>query len=371
MWLGSAGCGGANGTAAVPSDDPSVTLLRTTWTAYSSRFIQADGRVIDRKGGGISTSEGQAYAMLRAVWMEDRPMFDRVYNWALNNLNHGVRSDRLWAWRWGPDGGGNFRVLDSAFASDGDQDAALALVMASRTWNEGAYLLQARGMLADLWEKGTLVAGDRRYLLGGDALCQGTTCRLNPSYYAPYAYRVFAREDPGHAWLSLVDTSYFLLGRNSSLTATRLPSDWLLLDTRNGDLRLGSDVDSAYSYDAFRSHWRVALDAALYGDDRARVYLRDSLTWTAGRWRAEHRLPAVISSGGEALAGFEALEMQAALMPAMRESAPDVAEALSQKLQSNLSEGFWGDRESYYLQNWAWFGMALDRRYLVPFERIR
>src|SRR6185436_16916003 len=51
-------------------------ILKESWAKYVERFIQADGRVIDHKAGGISTSEGQAYAMLRAVWMQDRATFD-------------------------------------------------------------------------------------------------------------------------------------------------------------------------------------------------------------------------------------------------------------------------------------------------------
>src|SRR2546427_5131820 len=42
-----------------------------------------------------STSEGQAYAMLRAVWVQDREVFDKCHLWARNNLNSGCRSDHL------------------------------------------------------------------------------------------------------------------------------------------------------------------------------------------------------------------------------------------------------------------------------------
>src|SRR6476646_1758537 len=45
-------------TAAIPVEQ----LLQQSWAAYRQRFIQADGRVIDREAGDRSTSEGQAYA---------------------------------------------------------------------------------------------------------------------------------------------------------------------------------------------------------------------------------------------------------------------------------------------------------------------
>jgi endoglucanase len=351
--------------ACAPADARADDVLRATWSAYLARFVQPDGRVVDPKAGGITTSEGQAYALLRAVWMGDRPAFDRALSWAVERLNRGVRKDRLWAWKW------DRRVVDTAFATDADQDAALALLMAARTWNDDAYRALARGMLADLWGQATLVAGGRRFLLAGDTLCQGGRCRVNPSYYAPYAYRVFAREDPGHAWQELVDTSYVLLERNSALTATRLPSDWLLLDVATGALSAAGEKDGRYSYDAFRTHWRVRLDGVLFGEERARTYLASSLAWLAERYRQDRRLPASVLPDGRAGADYESLEMLAALAPALEEAAPDVAELLGARVDAALSDGLWGDRDSYYLQNWAWFGTALRLRALLPFERVK
>jgi len=348
-----------------PAEARAADVLRATWSAYVQRFVQQDGRVVDPKAGGVTTSEGQAYAMLRAVWMEDRPVFDRALAWAVEHLNRGVRKDRLWAWKW--DG----RVVDTAFATDADQDAALALLMAARVWNDAAHRERARGMLADLWSAGTRVAGRRRFLLAGDRLCKGGSCRVNPSYYAPYAYRIFAREDPAHAWDKLVDTTYFLLERNAALTTTGLPSDWLLLDVAKGVLSPGGEKDGRYSYDAFRTHWRIRLDGVLFGEKRAPAYLARSLAWLADRYRQDGRLPAIVLPDGRPGAEYESLEMLAAVMPALQESAPDVAEAMSARLEAALSDGLWGDRESYYLQNWAWFGTALRLRALAPFERLR
>ena len=364
-------CGGRDVSGPGPPTAPNVELLRQSWRAYASRFILGDGRVIDPKAEDITTSEGQAYAMLRAAWMDDRAAFESVYAWARNNLNAGVRTDSLWAWKWGRARDGNWRVLDSAFASDADQDAALALLMAWKQWGDTRYLEEARRTLADLWQHGTVVSGGRRWLLGGDRLCQGPTCRLNPSYYAPYAYRIFARHDPGRGWSELVDSTYVLLDANAGMTSTVLPSDWLLLDVPSGGLRLGNETDSQYSYDAFRTHWRVAADAALFGDPRAEAYLRRSLAWARDQWQRNGRLPAAIGRDGSARAVHEALEMVAAVAPAMRPLAPDVSDAMNRKVQAAYSGGFWGDRESYYLQNWAWFGTALYERYLTPLEAVR
>ena len=344
----------------------SEAVLRESWNAYVARFIQADGRVIDYRAQQISTSEGQAYGMLRAVWTGDRSVFAKTYAWARNNL--GVRGDHLWAWKGGRAVGGSWGVLDRAFASDAEEDAALALILAARAWGEPQYQVDARGILIDLWEKGTLVSGGRRYLLAGDTSCEGTTCRLNPSYCAPYAYRIFARDDKERDWMSLVDTSYALLEEDSRLTATGLPTDWILLHADTGVLGLGSEKESRYSYDALRVPWRVALDRSLSGDPRASSLLDRLLAWPRERWARSQTLPAIVSREGKAVVEYPSLEMIAALMPALLESAPDIAETMRRRLQASFKDGIWEDQDDYYLQNWAWFGTVLYSRKLGVFE---
>ena len=346
-------------------------LLRQSWKTYVDRFIQADGRVIDHKADGITTSEGQAYAMLRAVWMQDREVFDKTYTWAVNNLNSGIRNDRLWAWKWGKASNGEWRVLDRAFASDADEDAALALILAWKTWGHQPYWDYAQQVLDDLWSIGTVQVAGRRYLLAGDTLCQQRSCRINPSYAAPYAYRIFGRFDPRHNWKELVDSSYFLLDMSSRLTTTHLPPDWLNLDLNDGRLTLGNEKDSSFSYDAFRVYWRVALDRDLFNDPQATRYLTESLPWIIRQWKETQKLPAVISDRGQSREEYESLEMLAGLTPALRNLNPEIAGAMYGRIESRYSNGAWGDRESYYLQNWAWFGTAVYKGYLAPFETVK
>ncbi len=73
-----------------------VPALKESWDIYRDHFIQSDGRVIDHRIG-ISTSEGQSYAMLRAVMLRDKEWFDKSYTWAKDNLQ--VRDDKLFAWK--------------------------------------------------------------------------------------------------------------------------------------------------------------------------------------------------------------------------------------------------------------------------------
>jgi endoglucanase len=358
-------------SSASPSAGPADTLQQS-WKAYVARFVKSDGRVVDHKGGGISTSEGQAYSMLRAVWLRDRGVFDRTYAWGRNNLGAVARKDRLWAWKWGRTSDGRWAVLDTAFASDADQDVALALIMAFQAWKDERYRRDATTILTDLWRLATVDVKGRRFLLAGDKLCEGRMCKLNPSYSAPYAYRIFALHDRERNWRSMVDSSYTVLETAADLTGTRLPPDWILLDTTTGRLSLPTGKDSSFSYDALRVYWRVAMDQQLFGEPRAGEYLKRTLPWLIGRWERTGALPAVIPSSGEDPADYESPEMLAALMPALQGLRPDIAAAIERRLQSLYSRGLWadhaGDRDSYYLQNWAWFGTALYHRQLAPFQ---
>src|SRR5512141_864020 len=169
--------------------------LSALWSLYRYTHVQG-GRVVAHDEGGITTTEGQAYAMLRAVWANDRTAFEEVWRWTRQNLQ--VRGDRLLAWRW------KDRVLDRNAATDADQDAALALVLASRRFGEPRYLDEARGLLADIWAREVVVVAGRPFPTGGNWAPAERWPTLHVAYLAPYAYEVFAEVDPGRPWRDLV-----------------------------------------------------------------------------------------------------------------------------------------------------------------------
>ncbi|MCC5642238.1 glycosyl hydrolase [Nostoc sp. CHAB 5824] len=354
--------------ADLPKSTPNRELLAQSWDSYRQRFIQSDGRVIDYEASDRSTSEGQAYALLRAVLINDPATFALTLNWSENNLQRqaaGKRTDSLWAWKWGRKEDGNWGIIDTNFASDGDIDAITALILASRRWNQPEYLELAKLKLQDLWNLSTISKTQgKRYLLPGPVAAfvpNSSTLYLNPSYFAPYAFRIFAQVDPRHDWLSLVDSSYQVLENSAKLSSVGLPSDWVALNTKTGKyqtLPASSTLKSLYSFDSYRVWWRLSLDATWFNSPQAQRYLVTSTQHLQKLWGKQSSLPARIDLQGKPLVDYEATSQYAMLYAAMQLVEPAIAqELLVKKILPQYKQGIWGDQSAYYTQNLAWLGL--------------
>jgi endoglucanase len=354
--------------AASEASPETLAILQESWLAYRDRFIQGDGRVIDREDNDRTVSEGQAYAMLRAVMINDPVTFDRTLTWAEHNLRRkdeaGEPTDSLWAWKWGEHDSGEWQILDANFASDADLDAAYALILAARRWNCSAYLDIAREKLNDLWDLSTGTIRRRQYFIPGpkEAFWNDTTGYiLNSSYFAPYAFRLFAQVDPDHRWMRLVNSSYDALERDANLSRVGLPNDWVAINPRNGrfqPLPASHPLTTRYGFDAYRVWWRVAWDAAWFQERKADRFLRRHLSYLEDLWQTEQQIPARIDLSGAAIVDYEATSQYAMLYYAFGRVNPDVAEEIyQQKLLPVYNDGIWDNDNAYYTQNLAWFGL--------------
>ncbi|PSB13699.1 glycosyl hydrolase [filamentous cyanobacterium CCP2] len=349
---------------------PISEILPESWQAYKQQFVQADGRVIDREANDRTVSEGQAYAMLRAVFADDPDTFAQTLEWAENNLQrksaNGQPTDSLWAWKWGRSATGNWGIIDRNFASDADLDAITALILAARRWNRPDYLDLAQTKLKDLWEISTVQvpATSRRYFLPGptEAFLQPDRLLLNPSYLAPYAFRLFAQVDPNRDWLSLVDSSYDVFNEAASLSSEGLPSDWVVLNLGTRRLEPASpdlNVRSVYGFDAYRVWWRVAIDAAWFEEPRAKTFLQTHLQPLQSQWETSQSIPAEMDLQGEAIVPYESTAQYGMLYAAFSVVEPDIAaEMHQQKIMPTYENGIWDGDRAYYTQNLCWFGLA-------------
>jgi endoglucanase len=255
-----------------PADD---ALLSRTWSGYRSRFIAPDGRVLRPEHGNDTVSEGQAYAMLRAAWMNDQATFDRVWRWTKEHLHRGgLPAPTLLAWRWTVEAG----VADTNVAADADADVALALLVGARRWprSADAYRSAARFMLTDLIEH-VVVADEqgRSVFLPGtwaDQRSEGRGLVLNPSYLSPASFRAFHTFTGDGRWLALADGAYDVLEAICDKDAAAIAPDWLRWWSNERWTAESRGADST-GWDSVRIPWRIGTDWLWFQHPRARGYL--------------------------------------------------------------------------------------------------
>ncbi len=350
---------------------PGEALLVETWEGYRQRFILPDGRVVRPLDAMDTVSEGQAYALLRAVWMNDRETFDRVYAWTEANLSRRTREgDALLAWHWGRRGDGTWGVLDWTAAADADEDYALALLFAAKRWGSPGHSLppyreQAIRVLAAILAKETRRARDGRlYLVPGDQ--PGQQQLLNPSYLAPAWYRIFAEATGDPAWRGLIESSYHAIqslarGLGKQRGVGLMP-DWARL-TPDGTFDSVPGMSDAHGWDAFRTPWRVALDWRWFNEPRAHRYLVEHLVpFLEAEWlRNEGKLFIEYAYAGKPLATYESTAAYGAYLPALQAAGSPLAETIRGRIRGAVRRdpggAFFDLPEDYYLNNWAWFGL--------------
>jgi endo-1,4-beta-D-glucanase Y/4-amino-4-deoxy-L-arabinose transferase-like glycosyltransferase len=345
-------------------------ILDYSWQSYVKHFITPDGRVYDPQKANGTTSEGQGYALLRSVWQGDQSDFARVWAWTRANLQ--VRSDSLLAWRYGLRNNGTWGVLDTNTAADADEDTALALIFAGHVWNQPSYSKAGRAMIGDIWAKEVGIAAGKPYLLAGNWAASGKTLVINPSYQAPYAYRIFAATDPSHPWMSLVDTAYQLIDVDSRAAwnakgAKYLPTEWVAIDRRSGRLLEADSITGGgsrwFSFGAARVAWRLGLDLQWNREPRAATAL-GRMNFLLDQYQQTGRIDATYGHDGSPIDKYESRAVIGAVLPAISMQSPKAGDKL---YHDKLFEGFykngdnyfWSDPHNYYEQNWAWFGTGL------------
>ncbi len=352
------------------------TELDQSWVDYSKRFIQADGRVMDPQQKALTTSEGQSYALLRAVWQDDRDTFQRVLNWSRGNLQT-RGTDQLFGFKWGQSSDGQWHLLDKGSASDADSDIALALLFAGKTWSDANYLKLGLEVLNSLWEKSVVIVNNKPYLTAGDWAPAQDRPALNPSYLSPYAYRIFATFDHSHDWKALVDTSYEVIQGCSTTPlagqdSKNLPPNFCGIDKKTGSFTTAQDYPSLninYGYDAFRFNWRLALDYKWFADKRD-LALLTATSLPRDIFKQTGKLDAVYDHFGKVVTPGEDLSIYAGTLGNFIVTDPALAQTLVntkllpayKKIDDNdFARAFsgWGDTQNYYNQNWVWFGLAL------------
>jgi endoglucanase len=357
----------------------SYTLLSSSWEKYKTLFLNKDGRIIDYQNNSVTTSEGQSYAMLRAVWIDDQDTFDKVWNWTKNDLHR--PKDNLLGWQWGKRSDGKYGFIQNGgdnTASDADSDIAFSLILASKRWNNSKYLDDAKKMLSDVWQNETDTINGKRYLVAGNWAKQKDQIVINPSYFSPYEWRVFATVDKKDDWNSLITPAYDLLDKSGTLTidgkkGVGLPPDWLAIQRKTGAIVVPHETNLTTNngFDAMRVPWRIALDYVWNKDKRAYTYLTTAFKSYATEYANTGKLASIYSYDGKLIAAQENPARYATALGYFIVADPKTAAKMYQnkiiKLYSNADNSFSGTLP-YYEQNWLWFGAALDTKFLIPYK---
>jgi endo-1,4-beta-D-glucanase Y len=299
-----------------PTADRLPWVLQASWASYRQHFIATEGRLVLEEQGGGTISEAQAYALLRALWAGDEQTFGRVCQWTRANLSREAsHGDHLLAWKWGKTPDGSWGVLDYNTASDADLDYALALLLASRQgWRSPPgipdYLAEARQVAQDIMDKEVVeLPGGALYLAPGNWHAQSPPYLINPSYFFPAAYRIFAQAGFDSRWSLLHADAYPFLARLcrglGETPGVGLVPDWVEV-AADGTLTPPQERSQNFGWEAVRLPWRVALDRLWFGDlAAARLSREQFLPFFAREIRVRGKVLAEYHYNGKPLADFE------------------------------------------------------------------
>jgi len=215
-------------------------------------------------------------------------------------------------------------------------------------------------MIHDIWTKEVIKQNNTYYLVSGPITQRSNRLLINPSYLAPYNYKLFAKIDPAHNWNQLASDSYTLLAKIQSNSKAGLISNWVTVEA-NGDITSASDIipenADTYGYDAFRVNWRMAEDS---NDSRARDILIKFVNFYQSEWDKNHIIFSEYDMTGKPLTNFSDIPTSAGAIIGLH--------ALNQNLSYDIyktdlisrfnAKGlYWGQMTNYYSQNWAAFAV--------------
>jgi endo-1,4-beta-D-glucanase Y len=298
---GNSGAGGATGAggsgivtppglgSCVLPTGASLADLQAAYDRWNTDLVTTDGakgfQRVRRPNSGnpvnSSNSEGTAYGMLIAVYMNQQSLFDNLWQYSQLFLD----SSGLMNWEINPDGSGPTSEGTGA-ATDADEDMAFALVMADKTWGgrgslSDTYLNLAKKQIGLIWSHEVDHSmGD--VLTPGDQFSGGAI--INISYFAPAYYRVFGQVTADTSdWNKVVESSYRALNASLS-TANGNASNGLVpaWSTPAGVPMAPPGKPTNFQLDSCRTPFRIAEDYCWFAEPRALAYLQKISGFYAG-----------------------------------------------------------------------------------------
>jgi len=342
------------------------------WEAYSARFIDGQGRVIDPQSDQRTTSEGEAYALFFSLAANNRSTFDRVLSWTQANLAQGDLRSHLPSWLWGKDKDGSWHALDPNSASDADVWMAYTLLEAGRLWKFKPYETLGRSMLTHIAkdEVSDLPGFGPMLLPGPVGFQHGNNWILNPSYLPLFLFDRLAAVDPRGPWMQIAVRIPTLLEQSSR---HGYAMDWVEYVPGDGFYPAGEQTPggdknnsgTGGSYDAIRVYlWAGMLDAKTSGRRRMLNAIPGM-----GAYLADHDAPPEkISEQGIPIAQDGPVGFSAAVLPYLRaipgQSRSRARQFIRMAKEKDPASGLYGKNQTYYDQNLVLFATGfLDGRF--------
>lgn len=340
------------------------------WEAYTRRFLDGQGRIIDRSANGSqqdrTTSEGQAYGLFFALVDNDKAHFDAMLNWTEANLASGDMTLHLPAWDWGHTATGEWRIIDQNSAADADLWMAYTLMQAGHLWREPRYTKLGEVMASHIARAEVVLIPGL-----GTTLAPGPTgfhpdpqsYFLNPSYLPLPVLTYMAKALPQGPWSSVLASLPRLLDASMD---HGFVMDWLLAGP-NGvhpsapPAEPSAGVREAHpsgSYDAIRTYlWLGVSDPETPG----RRSLLAQVPGMANVLDKAASPPLEIDAQGAIVHADSPAGFSAAVIPYLQASGHKAAAQLqSDRLTASrdLGSGLYGRDAEYYQQNLALFSTA-------------
>lgn len=321
---------------------------------YRSGYLAVDGNT--------GNSETQSYILMQAMMTDDRETFEIAWRWTKENVQRS--EDNLFSWKFTLENG-RANISDRNPATDADEDIAYALLRAGEKWSRPDYIEEGKLIINDIWNRETASYGGKRYVLAGDWANSPQSLVINPSYFSPFSYRLFAKYDSQHNWNGLIEDGYDLLERSSqknleSGLGLYLPPDWISLNKQTGELEPfnGLNFSFKHSYDAFRVFWRVAADENINSSARARSYLNRTGVFLS-EWQNTGKVHSIFEFSNGGYAGKTVLATMAGPLSALSVTQPQAARGVARTYYAESGTVSFRPGASFYERSWYWFGLYL------------
>lgn len=289
-----------DGRGTVLSDQASAsTQLASAFSYYLSTFYNEQGTyaaIRSNDGSNEYFSEGMGYGMLMMVYFSNettsyQDQFDKLWNFYQYSMN----SNGLMNWKMGNISSSGADIWGEGAATDAEMDVAAALIMAAYQFGDNSYLTYAKTLIQNMKAYEFTSSGAE---LPGDSWGD-TQNQLNPSYFAPGYFELFAIVDSDNAtfWSeTAMDVNYSYSEASANEVSTYLVDDWVYTKS-NSDPTFSYSQDDTYNYDAPRFPWRMAMAYYWYNHSRAYTLNYNLGSWVNGISAANVKGPITRSTG--------------------------------------------------------------------------